>query len=98
MTLRLRQLRKAAGLTQEQLAARAGISRSHLAEIETGAQPANTRRLAALAKALEVQVEDLFVENDQSALISEIVRIASDLKEPQQLALLQIAQALANRE
>lgn len=60
MTLKIRALRIAAGLSQQMLAEKAGISRSQLSEIETEAKPANTLRLNSIASALGVQVEDLF--------------------------------------
>ena len=60
MTLKIRALRIAAGLSQQMLAEKAGISRSQLSEIETEAKPANTLRLNSIANALGVQVEDLF--------------------------------------
>lgn len=65
----IRQLRTSAGLTQQQLAEMAGISRSQLAEIEGGAKPANTLRLAAIAEALGVTVGDLFLTEQEAAIL-----------------------------
>lgn len=42
------------GYTQEGLALMAGISRSHLANIEAGRKPLSDRHLALIAKALEL--------------------------------------------
>jgi len=61
MKLRIRDLRKAAGLTLEQLSERAGISRSYLNELELGAKTINANRLEQVARALDVRIEDLIV-------------------------------------
>lgn len=47
-------LRKYRGLTQVELAEKAGISRPYLAEIETGKKDGSIRAIKALAKALGV--------------------------------------------
>lgn len=60
MTLRIRELRLALGLTQVELAEKARISRSQLAMIEGGKRPANTIRLDSIAAALNVHPDELF--------------------------------------
>jgi transcriptional regulator with XRE-family HTH domain len=52
---RVKQLRERRGLTQEALAARAGISRAYLARIETGRHEPTLTTLERLAKALRVR-------------------------------------------
>lgn len=47
------------GLSAAELAARAGLSRSYLSEIERGRKSGSAIALAALAAALEVTVDDL---------------------------------------
>lgn len=49
-------LRKHRGLTQEELAKQAGISRPYLTEIETRRKDGSMRAIKALAKVLEVEV------------------------------------------
>lgn len=49
-------LRKYRGLTQNDLAERAGISRPYLTEIETGKKDGSIRAMRALAEALNVPV------------------------------------------
>lgn len=61
MKLRIRQLRRERGLTLEELAELAGISRSYLNELELGAKTINANRLEQVARALEVPPESLFV-------------------------------------
>ncbi len=52
-------LRKDHGLTQADLAKRAGISRPYLTEIETGKKDGSIRAMKALAEVLEVSVGTL---------------------------------------
>lgn len=92
MALRIKQLREGMGWTQEVLAAKASISRSQLAMIETETRPANTLRLNAIAAALGVSPEELF-ETDQRE--RDIIEAMRSLPSDDADALLRIAQALA---
>ena len=56
----IRRLRKQAGLTQEQLALRAGLDRPFLVQVEGGKRSMLVERLPDLAWALGVEVSDLF--------------------------------------
>ena len=47
------------GLTQNELAAAVGINAVYLSQIETGKRTGSAKTLAALAKALQVAVDDL---------------------------------------
>jgi transcriptional regulator with XRE-family HTH domain len=51
--------RERRGLTQEQLAAKAGISRGYLARLETARQDPKLSTLEKIAKALKVDVPKL---------------------------------------
>lgn len=55
----IRKLRKQCGITQEVLSGLAAISRSHLAEIETGRTSANVDTLWRIAQALDMHLSDL---------------------------------------
>jgi XRE family aerobic/anaerobic benzoate catabolism transcriptional regulator len=55
-------LRRAAGLTQTALATTAGISQSHLANIEAGRDEPSLVVLRDLAKALDCTADDLLRE------------------------------------
>ena len=57
--MRLKALREQKGLTQEQLAQRAGISRGYLARLETARQDPRLSILERLAEALKVSVAKL---------------------------------------
>jgi putative transcriptional regulator len=57
--MRLRNLREKRGITQEQLAKRAGLSRVYIALIETERSDPRLSIVVRLAKALKVKVGDL---------------------------------------
>lgn len=57
---RIREERKRAGLTMEQLAEAAGISTSFLAYIETKGRKASLETIQKLAEALRIPLADLF--------------------------------------
>lgn len=56
----IRRLRKARGVTQEQLAAEAGMAMRYLSGVERGEENPTLRFLAKIADALEVPLTDLF--------------------------------------
>lgn len=62
----IREMRKRKGLTQEVLSGLAAISRSHMAEIESGRTNANVETLWRIAEALSIRLSDLIrmVERD----------------------------------
>ncbi|MEL7567920.1 MAG: helix-turn-helix transcriptional regulator [Dehalobacterium sp.] len=57
---RIRNLRKERNWTQEELAHRANIHRSHLGEIERGETSVTVESIAKIANAFEITVEDIF--------------------------------------
>jgi transcriptional regulator with XRE-family HTH domain len=57
--MRLKALRESRGLTQEELAKKAGISRAYLARLETGRHDPHLSRLRTLARVLRVKVSAL---------------------------------------
>jgi transcriptional regulator with XRE-family HTH domain len=63
MKLRLKQIRKERGLSQQALATLAGMSPSYYADLERGDKQANARRIEGIAKALGVEPVDL-IESD----------------------------------
>jgi transcriptional regulator with XRE-family HTH domain len=60
---RIKALREAAGLTQTELAKRAGIDRSYYAEVEAGQHSVSIDRVFAIADALDVPAHLLFTED-----------------------------------
>src|SRR5262245_63295554 len=63
--LRIRAVREERGLTQEGLAAKAGISREYLARLETGRQDPRISVMTRLAQALGTSVDELLSAKPQ---------------------------------
>jgi transcriptional regulator with XRE-family HTH domain len=57
---RVREFRKAKGLSQDQLSEKVGIDSKHLSRIELGKSFPYMETLEAIAAALEVEIKDLF--------------------------------------
>lgn len=57
---RIRKLRQIKGLSQEELAFRAKIHRTYLGGIERGERNPALKNIAAIAKALDVSLSELF--------------------------------------
>ena len=57
MGLRIAALRKLAGLSQEQLAERAGLQRTHISRIEAGKYAVTLETVQAIAEALGMTVD-----------------------------------------
>lgn len=62
----LRRLRSAKGLSQDDLAYEAGVSRSYLSQLEKGAFYASLKVVGRLASALSVEPADLLVRSKPS--------------------------------
>jgi len=57
---RVRQLRLAVNLSQEELAFKAGVHRTYLGSIERGERNPSLKNIAAIAKALDITLSELF--------------------------------------
>lgn len=64
---RIRQLRQQTGLSQEKMAAQAGLDRTYYAGIERGERNPSVKQLAKIARALGVPLTALFSESDASS-------------------------------
>jgi transcriptional regulator with XRE-family HTH domain len=60
---RIKALRAAKGWSQDQLAGRASIQRSYLADLERGGRNPSVRTLVKIANAFRVSLKDLFDES-----------------------------------
>lgn len=83
---RLKALREKRGITTNKLANLAGISQSHLREIELGQRNPTVETLSYFCEALGVSLEEFFREEDREVsafLMSAVKR----LSEEQQIAL-----------
>lgn len=72
---RLRQLREAKGLTQQQLAAKMFVNRSSIARWESGIRIPDLFLIERLAKCLDVEVAELFSDTARSAQTRRIILV-----------------------
>ena len=59
----IRKVRKAHGMSQEELAAQIGISTTHMSHIETGNTKLSLQVLVDISNALDVRTDDLLCRN-----------------------------------
>ena len=64
MKNRLRELREAKGLTQEELAKALGVTRQTIIAIEKGKYDPSLRLAFKIAKFFKVKIEDVFIYED----------------------------------
>ncbi|WP_339756782.1 helix-turn-helix transcriptional regulator [Algoriphagus aquimarinus] len=60
--LRIKEIRKLRGMSQEKLAVLSGLDRSYISGIEQGKRNASLEVIAKLAKVLEINIKELFEE------------------------------------
>jgi transcriptional regulator with XRE-family HTH domain len=96
---RIRDLRRARGLTQERIAEQTGIKAESISRIETGAAVPDLRTLVALADALGVPAGEVLAlpatEADDELTV--LVGMWSDLSPNDKRLLLRLAERLAQR-
>ena len=98
MKLRLRQIRKAAGLTQQQLADQVGIGKSYVSEIESGRKQINGKLLDAFSRALGCSPYELIEDPTLSEEIAAHIAVLRSLSETDRQAVLRHAAGLADRK
>lgn len=76
----IRKLRKAQGLSQEELAERVNISTTHMSHIETGNTKLSLPVFLDIAAALEVRTDDLLDGRSSAALSTASEEIAAVLE------------------
>lgn len=88
---RIRKIRKAHGLSQEELAEKIGISTTHMSHIETGNTKLSLPVLVSIASVLEVQTDDLLFEQTNASRSNALNEIAGALDScsPQELKIIQ---------
>lgn len=69
MAVKLKLLRVQAGLTLEELAQKAGLTRGYLSKLERGVSAPSIGAALRICKALDVTVEDLFAESQDADAI-----------------------------
>ena len=93
---RIRKIRKANRLSQEELAEKVDISVTHMSHIETGNTKLSLQVLVDIARALEVRTDDLLSENStygKDTAISEIAAIMDQCTVAQAKAIVDVVQA-----
>lgn len=74
MSIRLKLLRKKLGVTLEVLAERSGMTKSYLSKVERGLNTPSISAALKLAKALNLKVEELFSDENNSLDTYSLVR------------------------
>ncbi len=97
MRLKIKAIRLERGLTVDQLAARVGMSKSYVSEIENERKQVNGRRLTAFAAALGVSTYDLIDDPTVARDIQEHIEIMSRLAPEDREAVEHLARSLARR-
>ena len=90
---KIRQIRHAQGLSQEELALRASMNPAHLGHIERGLKSPTIDTISKIAAALNVDICELFDFESNVSTLSRNSRIAaavSDLTERQQNDILKV--------
>ncbi|WP_162896801.1 helix-turn-helix domain-containing protein [Ruegeria sp. AD91A] len=81
MKIRIKEIRQAKGLTQDELSVKVDLSRSYLAQLDKGTRQLSTKKQAIIAAALDVEpteIEDLSApDKDDEALLLEAFRALS---------------------
>lgn len=93
---RIRMIRKAKRLSQEELAERVGISVTHMSHIETGNTKMSLPVLAKLAKALEVSSDEILFEGIESirdSVGNEIIDLLNNCTTPEMCILRDVLKA-----
>ena len=92
---RIREIREAHGLTQEELAAKTGISIKHLSVLERGLKEPRLSTFLAIVKALGTTPNELLTSpNQDNEFISAILYKAARLPSDKQEKLLKIVNTL----
>jgi len=101
---RLKESRQKLGLTQEQLAERAGLHYSYIGQVERGDKNPSLKSLYRLAGALNVGIDYLLEEDggyrDRTAadlLLSELISLLKDRPEEDVRLVLQVAATMIER-
>jgi transcriptional regulator with XRE-family HTH domain len=68
---KIRALRYQRGMTQEELGRRVGLTRLQITNIEAGRYGTSIRRLMSIAKALDVEMADIFAHDDADRAAAE---------------------------
>ena len=90
---RIRKARKARGLSQEELAEKAGISTTHMSHIETGNTKLSLPVLVALAQELQVPTDQFLFGTARHDRAEEIANLLEGCSQRQLAALCEIVRS-----
>lgn len=90
---RLVELRTAKGLTTNKLANLAGVSQSHLREIELGKRNPTVETLTYFCDVLGVSLSDFFADNNEAEISPLLLTAAKKLSQTQQVKLAELIEA-----
>lgn len=101
--VRVRAERKKLGLTQEELAEKAGITGNFLGHIERGTKKASLETVRKLADALEMPVDRLFSEVEykekgEDLLLKKLVSVVRDKKPEQKKLVLKMTRLILKKQ
>ena len=82
---RLREVREAAGLTQADLAARVGVSKQSISDLELGEKVPSLERAAAIARVLGQTVDALFLAGTSTEPVDNQEQHAGEIDAPASL-------------
>lgn len=94
---RIKELRRARGLSQDQLSEKVNIDPKHLSRIEVGKSYPSLNTLEKIAKALNVEIKDLFEymhEVKGKELTENITRLLKESDEEKLRLILKITRAI----
>ncbi len=94
---RIREARRACGMTQIQLAEASGISATHLGDIETGRSSFKVEVLLKIAKALNVSADSLLLTAVPQTIglhSAELEKLLADCTEDEIASIIRMAQEL----
>lgn len=80
---KIRKIRKAHGLSQEELAEKVNISTTHMSHIETGSTKLSLQVLVRLAMALEMPTDSLIFESCSQPMADKLQGLLSQCSENQ---------------
>lgn len=96
---RIKQLREFVGLSQNELARRAGIAQSSLSYLESGSKSPSVETLLRICNALGITLADFFGQesSDIPADLRQLLREAEDLTPDQRKKLIEFIKSMKGR-
>ena len=96
--LRIRDVRKSKRMTQEDLGGIIGTSQSNISEIEKGKHNPTLETLSKIASALNVNVADLFEEQERDEALSRFLSAYERMPTEERLKIIELAELMARRQ